>query len=142
MSPPWGAFENFCHEYNKHTSSKIIGGKVVRNFGAICINTSLGLLDWTLGDKWRLKETQLMMVFTKHRERLLKHNQLPAPGTDQMDPATSKEASSLKSTEKTWKKGVLEANPTPTPKDLRSPSGAVVESETTPKKVKKTERSK
>ena len=45
----------------------------------------------------------------------------------------------MKSTEKTWKKGVPEANPTPTPKDLQNPKSAVVESEPTPKKAKKTE---
>ena len=85
-----------------------------------------------------------MMIFTKHMERLLKRNQLPAPGTDQMTAATSKEASSLQSTTKTWKKGVLEANPTPTPKDLQDSKGGavVVESEGGPqKKAKKTERS-
>ena len=81
-----------------------------------------------------------MMIFTKHMERLLKRNLLPAPGgIDQMDQVTSKEASSLKSTVKIWKKGVLEANPTPTPKDLMNPRGAVVENEPIPKKAKKTE---
>ena len=72
-------------------------------------------------------------------ERLLKRNLLPAPGsTDQMAQATSKEASSLKSTIKIWKKGVPEANPTLTPQDLRNPKGGVVENEPTPKKAKAT----
>ena len=81
-----------------------------------------------------------MTVFTKHMERLLKRNQLPAQGTDQMKAASTKEASSLQSTTKVWKKGVPEANATPTPKDLISPSGAVAESEEgPPKKAKKSE---
>ena len=142
MSPLWGAFKMFCLEYNKHTSSKIVGGKIIRNFGAICIDTSLGLLDWTLGDQWLLKETQFMLIFTKHMERLLKRNLLPAPGTDQIKAASTKEASSLSSTTKVWKKGVPEANPTPTPKDLISPSGAVVVSEEPHQKKVKTTGSK
>ena len=90
MLPLWCAFKMFCLEYNKLTSSKIVGGKVVRNHVAICIDTSLGLLDWGLGTEWLLKETQFMMIFTKHMERLLKRNLLPAPGRrDQMDQPTS-----------------------------------------------------
>ena len=138
MSPLWGAFKIFCIEYNKHTSSKIVGGKIIRNFGAICIDTGLGVLDWTLVDQWLIKETQFMLIFTTHMERLLKRNLLPAPGKDQMDQATSKEASSLKSTVKIWKKGVPTPDPTPTPKDLMNPKGGVVESEPTPKKPKTT----
>ena len=117
----------------------IVGGKIIRNFGAICIDTSLGPLDWTLGDQWLLKETKFMMVFTTHMERLLKRNQLAAPAIGQMKEASTKEASSLQSTTKTWKKGVPLANPTPTPKDLLNPSGAVESDETPLKKVKKTE---
>ena len=55
-----------------------------------------------------------------------------------MSQATSKEANSLKSTIKIWKKGVPEANPTPTPKDLLNPKGSVVESEPIQKKHKTT----
>ena len=142
MSPLRSSFKTFCIEYNNHTTSHLVEGKVVRNHAAICIDTSLGLLDWGLGTTWLLKETQFMMIFTTHMERLLKRNLLPAPGsTDQMAQATSKEASSLKSTVKIWKKsGVPEANPTATPKDLMNPKGGVVESEPGPKKPKTTRK--
>ena len=138
MSPLWSSFKTFCIEYNNHTSSHLVEGKVVRNHAAICIDTSLGLLDWGLGTTWLIKETQFMKIFTTHMERLLKRNLLPAPGKDQMAQATSKEASSLKSTVKIWKKGVPTPDTTPSPLSLTSPKGGVVESEPTPKKPKTT----
>ena len=80
MTGQYERFRDFKGAYNQHTCSRVnpATGAVDRNFNGICINNSLGCLDWRLAD-WFPEETKVLKVFLEAMKREMAERHLPPP---------------------------------------------------------------
>ena len=64
MTGHFQRFREFKQVYNQHTCSKVnpTTGEVEKNSNGVCINNSLGCLDWKIGD-WLPEETEILINF-------------------------------------------------------------------------------
>lgn len=77
-------FRDFKQTYNQHTCSQVDPrtGDVAKNFNAICINNSLGCLDWNVAE-WFPEETQLLLKFLEGMKQNAEEEKLPPPAKNQ-----------------------------------------------------------
>lgn len=77
-------FKDFKVVYNQHTCSQVDAatGEVQRNFNGICINNSIGCLDWNVGE-WFPEETQLLQTFLEGMREAMEQQQLPPADKNQ-----------------------------------------------------------
>ncbi len=98
MTGHFARFRDFKETYNQHTCSEInaTSGEVVKNFNGICINNSLGCLDWNVGD-WFDEETQTLQTFLEKMRECMCNKELPAPAKNQnIDELTPKIIQNIK----------------------------------------------
>lgn len=84
MTGHFERFRDFKLVYNRHTCSEVnpTNGEVQKNFNGICINNSVGCLDWNVGE-WFPEETQLLCEFLESMKTLREESELPAPAKNQ-----------------------------------------------------------
>lgn len=98
MTGHFARFRDFKETYNQHTCSEInaASGEVVKNFNGICINNSLGCLDWNVGE-WFTEETETLTQFLEKMKECMCNQELPAPAKNQnIDELTPKMIQSIK----------------------------------------------
>lgn len=80
MTGHFARFRDFKQTYNLHTCSKIEPktGAIEKNFNGICINNSVGCLDWNVSE-WFPEETETLKQFLENMKTELEKFQLPAP---------------------------------------------------------------
>lgn len=80
MTGHFQRFREFKQIYNQHTCSKVDPktGEVEKNFNGICINNSLGCMDWKIG-QWFPEETKTLKLFLDGMKELMEQERLPAP---------------------------------------------------------------
>ena len=117
MTACYQNFRTFKAIYNQYTKSEFnpSTGVLDKNYNALCINNSLGVIDWKLAE-WYRKQSQFMLVFTTHMKKLLVEHKLPVPGAH-LQVVTTTLCSNLKKTE--WKKDIPIPIAQPTPKELK-----------------------
>jgi pullulanase/glycogen debranching enzyme len=84
MTGHFERFRDFKTVYNRHTCSQVnpTTGEIDKNFNGICINNSIGCLDWNVAD-WFQEETQLLCEFLESMKTLRDDTKLPAPAKNQ-----------------------------------------------------------
>ena len=84
MTGHFERFRDFKNVYNRHTCSQVnpTTGEVQKNFNGICINNSIGCLDWNVGE-WFPEETKLLCEFLDAMKALREEAELPAPAKNQ-----------------------------------------------------------
>ena len=84
MTGHYARFREFKQVYNHHTCSEVNAstGEVTKNFKGICINNSLGCLDWKI-DEWFPEETQILLQFLEKMRQSADEEKLPAPVKNQ-----------------------------------------------------------
>lgn len=84
MTGHFQRFREFKTMYNQHTCSQVTAqtGEVQKNFNGICINNSLGCLDWKVGE-WFPQETNLLKTFLDAMKTERENQNLPAPVKNQ-----------------------------------------------------------
>ena len=84
MTGQFPRFREFKEAYNRHTCSGVnpTTGEVQKNFNGICINNSIGCLDWKVGD-WFREETEVLLLFLDNMKREMAEQNLPAPAKNQ-----------------------------------------------------------
>lgn len=100
MTGHFPRFRDFKDVYNRHTCSEInaSNGEVTKNFNGICINNSLGCLDWNV-DQWFSEETNLLKIFLESMKKAMDEEELPPPSKNQNIPdLTPKVVANLKAT--------------------------------------------
>lgn len=100
MTGHFPRFRDFKDVYNQHTCSEInpSNGEVTKNFNGICINNSLGCLDWNI-DQWFPEETKILKIFLESMKAAMDEEELPAPSKNQNIPdLTPKVVANLKAT--------------------------------------------
>lgn len=103
MTGHFARFRDFKQAYNQHTCSKVnpANGEVERNFNGICINNSVGCLDWNVS-QWFHEETELLKNFLENMKTEMEEENLPAPNKNQnITELTPKMVQSLKPTSST-----------------------------------------
>lgn len=91
MTGHFDRFRDFKQTYNQHTCSQVNPqtGEVQKNFNGICINNSLGCLDWDVG-QWFPEETEVLKKFLESMSEEMKEQRIPAPSKNSnlkpMDP--------------------------------------------------------
>ena len=85
MTGQFERFKDFKAIYNRHTTSQVnpSNGEVERNFNGICINNSLGCLDWQVSD-WFPDESQLLLTFLEGMRTLQEQRSLPPAAQNQV----------------------------------------------------------
>lgn len=85
MTGQFERFKDFKWTYNQHTTSQVNAatGEVERNFNGICINNSLGCLDWRVSE-WFPEESQLLVTFLDGMKSLLEDRSLPPAAQNQV----------------------------------------------------------
>lgn len=100
MTGHFERFRDFKQTYNQHTCSQINAqtGEVQRNFNGICINNSLGCLDWNVAD-WFHEETETLQTFLEAMKDAMTEQALPPPDKNQnLDEITPQVVENLKGT--------------------------------------------
>lgn len=100
MTGHFERFREFKQTYNQHTCSQINAatGEVTRNFNGICINNSLGCLDWNVSD-WFKEETETLQVFLEGMKQAMQDQELPPPDKNQnLEEITPQVVENLKGT--------------------------------------------
>lgn len=84
MTGHFPRFRDFKDTYNRHTCSEVnpTTGEVVKNFNGICINNSLGCLDWNVKD-WFPEETALLTEFLERMKEEMEGRNIPAANKHQ-----------------------------------------------------------
>lgn len=84
MTGHFERFREFKTVYNRHTCSEVnpTTGEIQKNFNGICINNSVGCLDWNVAE-WFPEETDLLCQFLEAMKGLREETQLPAPAKNQ-----------------------------------------------------------
>ena len=84
MTGHFERFRDFKTVYNRHTCSEVnpTNGEIQKNFNGICINNSIGCLDWNVAE-WFPEETALLVEFLDAMKVLREETQLPAPAKNQ-----------------------------------------------------------
>ena len=84
MTGHFARFREFKEAYNRHTCSVVnpTTGEVQKNFNGICINNSIGCLDWKVGD-WFPEETEVLLLFLDNMKREMAERTLPPPAKNQ-----------------------------------------------------------
>lgn len=84
MTGHFQRFREFKQVYNQHTCSRVNPqtGEVDKNFNGICINNSLGCMDWKVSD-WFPQETELLKTFLENMKEIMEQQKLPAPADNQ-----------------------------------------------------------
>lgn len=79
MTGQFERFRDFKYTYNLHTCSKIDPktGVIQKNFNGMCINNSLGCIDWKIAE-WFPEETTIMLKFLKHMQKMMEQEKIPA----------------------------------------------------------------
>ncbi|MBU6172226.1 MAG: hypothetical protein KGQ60_00385 [Planctomycetes bacterium] len=98
MTGHFDRFREFKQVYNQHTCSQVnpSTGEVTRNFNGICINNSLGCLDWNVG-QWFPEETQTLQTFLENMKQAMQEQKLPPPDKNQnLDEVTPQVVENLK----------------------------------------------
>lgn len=64
MTGHFQRFREFKQTYNQHTCSEVNAetGEVTKNYNGLCINNSLGCIDWNLG-QWLPEESDLLKIY-------------------------------------------------------------------------------
>jgi hypothetical protein len=109
MTGHFARFRDFKQAYNQHTCSKVnpANGEVERNFNGICINNSIGCLDWDVS-KWFHEETELLKNFLENMKLEMEGQNLPAPNKNQnMKEVTPKLVQNLKPTSSAGSQGMV-----------------------------------
>lgn len=103
MTGHFARFREFKEAYNRHTCSVINPntGEVVKNFNGICINNSVGCLDWNVAD-WFSEETDTLKLFLDKMKQELAQFHLPAPSkSNQLKPLDATGAGNVKGAQPT-----------------------------------------
>lgn len=84
MTGHFERFRDFKAVYNRHTCSEVnpTNGEIQKNYNGICINNSIGCLDWNVGE-WFPEETDLLCEFLEAMKTLREESELPAPAKNQ-----------------------------------------------------------
>ena len=84
MTGHFQRFREFKEAYNRHTCSQVnpTTGEVQKNFNGICINNSIGCLDWKVG-VWFPEETEVLLLFLDNMKREMAERNLPPPAKNQ-----------------------------------------------------------
>jgi hypothetical protein len=84
MTGHFQRFREFKQMYNQHTCSHVQAdtGEVQKNFNGLCINNSLGCMDWNVAH-WFPEETDVLKEFVDQMKQIMKEDRLPAPNKDQ-----------------------------------------------------------
>jgi hypothetical protein len=84
MTGHFPRFREFKEVYNRHTCSQVnpTTGEIQKNFNGICINNSIGCLDWKVAD-WFHEETEVLVRFLDNMKREMAEHNLPAPAKNQ-----------------------------------------------------------
>lgn len=84
MTGHFQRFREFKQVYNQHTCSRVNAqtGEVQKNYNGLCINNSLGCMDWKIAE-WFPEETDVLKTFLENMKGLMEQNQLPAPADHQ-----------------------------------------------------------
>ena len=84
MTGHFERFRDFKGVYNRHTCSEVnaTNGEIQKNFNGICINNSIGCLDWNVAE-WFPEETELLVEFLDAMKVLREESDLPAPNKNQ-----------------------------------------------------------
>lgn len=84
MTGHFQRFKEFKSLYNQHTCSEVNAstGEVQKNFNGLCINNSLGCLDWEIG-QWFPEETDLLKTFLDAMKIHRENQALPPPAKNQ-----------------------------------------------------------
>lgn len=100
MTGQFERFKDFKFTYNAHTTSQVNAstGEVQRNFNGICINNSLGCLDWRVAE-WFPDESQTLKTFLDAMKDLYANQSLPPANQNQnLTEVTPKIVESLNNT--------------------------------------------
>lgn len=114
-------FRDFKQTYNQHTCSHInpTTGEIEKNFNALCVNNSVGCVDWELGE-WFEEETDLLMAFLDYQKEQMALCKLPKPDLKAIGELTTKVIEDIKPkkypevTDQLWNKltsGTFISNP-------------------------------
>lgn len=84
MTGHFPRFRDFKEVYNQHTCSVVNAatGEVTKNFNGICINNSLGCLDWNVVE-WCKEETEVLKTFLESMKKAMEEEELPPPAKNQ-----------------------------------------------------------
>lgn len=84
MTGHFERFRDFKGVYNQHTCSQVnpSTGEVEKNFNGICINNSVGCLDWNVGE-WFPEETEVLKTFLENMKKFMAERVLPPPAKNQ-----------------------------------------------------------
>lgn len=80
MTGHFPRFRDFKDVYNQHTCSEVNAatGEVQKNFNGICINNSIGCLDWNVAE-WFADETSILITFLDKMKEYMAQKLLPPP---------------------------------------------------------------
>jgi hypothetical protein len=80
MTGHFPRFRDFKDVYNQHTCSEVNAstGEVQKNFNGICINNSVGCLDWNIAE-WFPDETKILVEFLDKMKEFMEQKLLPPP---------------------------------------------------------------
>lgn len=97
MTGQFERFRDFKYVYNQHTCSEVNAttGEVTKNFNGLCINNSLGCVDWKVVD-WFQKETDTLKSFLEQMDRMLEAQELPPPIKNDIDLVDAKVISDVR----------------------------------------------
>lgn len=84
MTGHFPRFREFKEAYNRHTCSQVnpTTGEVQKNFNGLCINNSIGCLDWNVGG-WFPEETEVLLMFLDNMKQQMAERNLPPPAKNQ-----------------------------------------------------------
>lgn len=84
MTGHFERFREFKGVYNQHTCSQVnpTTGAIEKNFNGICINNSVGCLDWNVGE-WFAEETEVLKTFLEGMKKFMADRTLPPPAKNQ-----------------------------------------------------------
>lgn len=80
MTGQYERFKDFRFVYNTHTCSQVnpTTGEIQKNFNGLCINNSLGCIDWEVSE-WLPEESEQLLAFLDTMKKEMEEEKLPPP---------------------------------------------------------------
>lgn len=80
MTGHFERFRDFKQAYNQHTCSEVnpTTGEITKNYNGLCINNSLGCIDWNLGE-WYPEESALLEEYLEKMRECIEEELIDKP---------------------------------------------------------------